>query len=178
MSLSCLLLILTTVFAAPAPTSTFGWREVLSVLGFLSPIVFGIIAYLLKKKADAERELQKARLKELSTQHTTALKELRDHVDNTLRDIEATYKAQLATSDSSLAQHKEELTRLERQIDALSTRVQTTAQANLEHQNACTARYVERSVYAQDTAAQKDHLRTIRELINQQIETVEKLARL
>jgi hypothetical protein len=178
MLLSCLLLILTAVFAAPTQTSTFGWREVLSVLGFLSPIIFGIIAYLIKKKGDAERALQKARLKELSTQHTTALKELRDYVDNTLRDIEATYKAQLATSGSFLAQHKEALDKLEERMESLSGRVQTTAQANLEHQNACTSRYVERSVYAQDTAAQKDHLRTIRELINQQIETVEKLARL
>jgi DNA repair exonuclease SbcCD ATPase subunit len=171
------LLVLVPVLGTPE-ASSFGWREVLSVLGFVSPIVFGIILYLIKKKSEAELKVHEAKLKEVATSYTAELKELRTHVDTTLRDIDASYRSQLATDHSALSQHKETIEKLERSLSQLSDKLHRTAQDTLSHQNACSARYVERSVYANDIAAQKEHLRTIKELINQQIETVERLMRM
>ncbi len=155
------------VFAAPAPAPIFGWREILSVLGFLSPIVFGVLYYLLKKKQEAERLL-----------HVAELKALRTHVDQQLHEIESTHKAQLATSDAQRTQQKEGLDKLEEALRLLTDKGTRTSEGMLRQQNACSKRYVERDVYAQDIGAQKEHMRTIKELINQQIETVEKLVRL
>ncbi len=175
---SCIILAWFVVFTASTPPSSFGWREALSIVGLLSPVVFGIIIYLIKKRSEAEVALQKEQLKTLARDHTTALKDLRDYVDNTLREIESTYKAQLATSVSSLAQHKEDIQKLEHAVQKLTDKVQATAQDNLIHQNSCSSRYVERSAYANDISAQKEHIRTIKELVNQQIEMVEKLVRM
>lgn len=160
-----LLYALFVVFAAPAPA--FGWREILSVLGFLSPIVFGVLYYLLKKKQEAERAL-----------HAAELAELRTQVGQQIQAIESTYRAQLATIDSQRAQQKESIDKLERAIMVLADKNSRTSEGMLKQQNACSKRYVERDVYAQDLAAQKEHMRTIKELINQQIDTVEKLVRL
>ena len=67
---------------------------------------------------------------------------------------------------------------MEKAVLLLTAKSATTSEAVLKHQNACSSRYVERSVYTQDVAAQKEHIRMIKELINQQIEMVEKLVRL
>lgn len=155
------------VFASPTSAPPFGWREILSVLGFLSPIVFGLLYYLLKKKQEAEGAL-----------HVANLNSLRDHVAKQLHKIESTYKAQLATSDSQRAQQKENLDKLEKALLLLTEKGNKTSQDVLSHQNVCSSRYVARDVYSHDIAAQKEHIRTIKELINQQIETVEKLVRL
>lgn len=152
------------VFAAPAPA--FGWRELLSVLGILSPIVFGVLYYLLKKRQEAESAL-----------HAAELKDVRSQVGQQLHEIGSTYRAQLATIDSQRSQQKEDLAKLERALLLLAEKGTRTAEGVLKQQNVCSTRYVERYVYAQDLAAQKEHMRTIKELINQQIETVEKLIR-
>jgi transposase len=51
-----------------ADPATFGWKDLLSILGLILPILFGFIFYLLKRKSDAEIEARRTEIKGLQSQ--------------------------------------------------------------------------------------------------------------
>jgi hypothetical protein len=46
-------------------SSSFSWRDAVSILGIVLPLIFGLILYLIKKKQEAENKLHERELSEL-----------------------------------------------------------------------------------------------------------------
>jgi len=144
--------------------AALSWRDVLSMLGLVAPVVFGVILYLVKRQYTASYNLQESKVAEA-----------REHVDRQLVVIKANYAEQLATMAERRAQQKENLAKLEDALRVLTVGHNQLAQELLGHQNTCSSKFVMRDIYVNDLAAQKEHIRTIKELINQQYNMVETL---
>ncbi len=144
-----LILWLVLVAASPSAEKSITWRDILAVAGIVVPLLFTAVAYLIRKKIQAEKELQDRKLDEIR------------------QDLERENQ-----------RVKEVLDRLERGMSDLTHSTGEAHRDILLHQNACTDKYVTRDNYNHDLQAQKDHLVTIKELINQQAEAVDRLVKL
>jgi len=147
--LIALMPILGLVFTAAEAEKGITWRDVLAVAGIVAPIIFAIIIYLIRKRIQAEKELQDSKLDDLKQQFS------REH-----------------------QQQKEILTRLQKELDEAQKGLAEAQREVLTHQTACAGKYVDRNTYNNDLQAQKDHLATLKDLIKQQAEAVDRLVKL
>lgn len=70
----------------------FNWRDLLSLMGIILPLIFGFILYLLRKRQEAEKALQEQRLSEIKS----LIERAQEDADEALEKIEAAMKAHLS----------------------------------------------------------------------------------
>jgi len=75
---------------ATQPTG-FTWRDVISLASIAVPLLLGLYLYLVRKKQEAEKELQQQQMRELRE----AIKRAQDDVDEALEKVEETIRKHL-----------------------------------------------------------------------------------
>lgn len=61
-----------------AQDASFAWRDLLSILGIVLPLIFGLVLFLIRKKQEAENKLREQQLNELKTAIGRAQKDVDD----------------------------------------------------------------------------------------------------
>jgi len=78
--------------AAQQSTGAFSWRDVLTILSIVIPLVLGAFIYLLRKKQEAENELRKQQIQDVKE----SVKRAQADADAALRKIESTINQHLS----------------------------------------------------------------------------------